>query len=492
MKDLHDNLLENRDHFYLLNQCLEEARAPWVPSGSAYIADPSPESWARYHANPFRITKTGEKIGKRKPREGFQGVLLGGIDNAKIAKSWKKGYVSLILNLSPAEESGFNLCSCRTAGCAVACLHLSGSAVYQKGKIRSRLGKTFYLIKERQKFIEQLIKEITVARDYANELGKKLAIRLNGTSDLPWETPAFGVGGKSLMELFPDVQFYDYTKVPHRMRAYANRDMPPNYHLTFSYSERKDSAKNSLEALKRGGTVAIVFGPGKNQGAEHLIPPKVWNGFRVIDGDESDLRFEDDKGVVVGLTAKADAAWDFNKLTSAQKQAIIQLLEQAGTKKVHTQAGMSVTAMKTIAQPDILYRIIDILRSDKPTDPSDLGSGFVVQPEDLSVDPRYYPENLPYVTQGIQKKIARILSGRDRREIYQKMRREFFSKHNQLYHDYLKRIEKYCKEHPEECRDIDIAGIPLAKEENPLSQIGVGVTKPTLMKIGILPKDRQR
>ena len=513
LKSIYDNLIENRDHFYILNKCLgftddefqvedwdvdlTEARKdlpPWVPPGKPYIAEPSPESIAKYQANPYKMIGD-KKIQKRKPREGFQGVLLGGIENAKVAKSWKKGYVSLILNLSPAEESGFNLCSCRTKGCALACLHMSGSPVFQKAKMRSRLGNTFYLVKQRQKFIEQLVKEITLAKEYADDLGKKLAIRLNGTSDLPWESPDFGLNGKSVMALFPDVQFYDYTKVPGRMRAYTTKEMPKNYHLTFSYSERPDSGKNAIDALKQGGTVAIVFGPGKNQAREHIIPPKVWNGFKVVDGDESDLRFEDEKGVVVGLTAKADATWDFDRLTEPQIQTIHQILQQAGVKKVTTQSGIGVTSevVKAITHPETLYKLIDVLRhGEKPPEPSGRGTGFVVQPEDPSVDPRKYPENLPYAIQGIQKKIARVLRGKDKRETYRQIRRDFFSKHSDLYKDYLNRIEKYCKEHPEECKDTDLKHIPLAKKDNPLSQAGIGITQPTLTQIGILPKDRKR
>ncbi len=192
LKSFYENLLDNRDYFYMFNQCLSESELPpWAPSRNAYIAKPTDAAKERYAANPYNI-KNGKKFRKNPPREGFQGALLHGIDNAKIAKSWKKGIVSLILNLSPAEESGFNLCSCSTKGCALACLHLSGSPVYQKAKMQSRLSNTFYLVKEREKFIKQLVSEITLAKQYADGLGKKLAIRLNGTSDLPWESKEFG------------------------------------------------------------------------------------------------------------------------------------------------------------------------------------------------------------------------------------------------------------------------------------------------------------
>jgi len=106
-----------------------------------------------------------------------------------------------------------------------------------------------------------------------------------------------GIEYPNIMEAFSTVQFYDYTK--HRNR----RDLPSNYHLTFSRSEANNDA--ALEWLAAGGNVAVVFDTKKGQAL-----PETWNGYRVIDGDLTDLRFLDDKNVVVGLRAKGPARKD--------------------------------------------------------------------------------------------------------------------------------------------------------------------------------------
>lgn len=498
LKLIHESLLADQEFFYVFNQCIDEGRAPWVPGKKAYIAQPSDAAKERYAQNPYKIVKTAEgdkQYRKSPPKEGFQGALLHGDDNSKIAKGLKKGYLSLILNLSPAEESGFNLCSCRTSGCALACLHLSGSPVYQKGKMQARLGNTFYLVKQREKFVDQLISEINLARQYAKEQKLKLAIRLNGTSDLPWESPAFGKGGRSIMDMFPDVQFYDYTKVPGRVKQFVNKKMPANYHLTFSYSEKPTNQAAALEALRAGMNVAIVFGPGKAGVLEKLILPQVWGkeGFRVMDGDDSDLRFTDPKdnqgrGMVVGLRAKADAAWDYDKVTPQHIKVISDLFTQAGTKTPLVRTGFSAEAQKVLqTNQQLFYQVLDILRADahKSTDPRDKGTGFVVQPEDPSVDPRMHPENYAYVYQGVEKKLIRAFNGVDKREVYRKMRQDFFAKHSNLYKDYLKRTQEFCKQHPEECED-QFGKIPVAQPDNPLAQHGIGIKPDTLQQIGII------
>jgi hypothetical protein len=88
--------------------------------------------------------------------------------------------------------------------------------------------------------------------------------------------------------MFPDVQFYDYTKNYIRFE----KELPANYHLTFSRSETNHD--KAMEILSKGFNVAIVF--------DKL--PETFAGYEVINGDENDLRFKDKKGVVVGLKYK--------------------------------------------------------------------------------------------------------------------------------------------------------------------------------------------
>ena len=121
--------------------------------------------------------------------------------------------------------------------------------------------------------------------------------RLNGTSDIRWETVELSDGlqtFQNIMQMFPNVQFYDYTKLSNR------RDLPSNYHLTFSRSESNDTAVASH--LVNGGNVAVVFNVKKGAAL-----PESWNGYTVVDGDDTDLRFLDPQNVVVGLRGKGKA-----------------------------------------------------------------------------------------------------------------------------------------------------------------------------------------
>jgi len=212
--------------------------------------------------------------------------------NAKLAKGEKFGFLSFGLSLAPSTLSGKNFCSHASAGCKAACLNTSGMGIFKTVQA-ARLAKSHFFIKDRPSFLAQLDKEILAAIKKSAKLGKRLAVRLNVLSDLPWE---------NLIEMskYPSVQFYDYTKNIKRMVSFVNGEMPKNYHLTLSRSENSSSAV-LVGILRSGGNVAAVFGgtlPKENFGAV------------VVDGDESDLRFLDPKGVIVGLKAKGDGKKD--------------------------------------------------------------------------------------------------------------------------------------------------------------------------------------
>lgn len=143
----------------------------------------------------------------------------------------------------------------------------------------------------------QIFKEIKSGVVKATKENKKLAIRLNTISDIAWEK--IKIDGKNVFESFPNVQFWDYTKSPSRMSAFLAGEMPKNYHLTFSRSESNQKIVDSV--LASGGNVAAVF-RGKL--------PETWQGKLVVSGDESDLRFKDASGVIVGLVEKGLAKKD--------------------------------------------------------------------------------------------------------------------------------------------------------------------------------------
>ena len=160
----------------------------------------------------------------------------------------------------------------------------------------ARLKKTQRFFKDRQQFLWDLVNEISALRRKAKAKGMKAAVRLNGTSDLPYERYKIRDTGKNIMQLFPDVQFYDYTKLENRI---VGQQLPANYHLTFSRAEDND---HKLAAVLEHTSAAVVF-------SGEL--PETWRGYPVIDGDEHDARFTDaGAGVIIGLTAKGKARHD--------------------------------------------------------------------------------------------------------------------------------------------------------------------------------------
>ena len=204
--------------------------------------------------------------------------------NLKI-ESLKKYWIKR-LNLAPASISGFNTCASASKGCREACLHEAGNPVFMPQKTLGRVNRTQLYFKDRAKFLYMITKEIRNHEINCKKHGLKPVIRLNTTSDIMWEN-------HKIFDLFPNVQFYDYTKHFNRMIKYLRGELPANYHLTFSRNEANDF--QTTQVLKAGGNVAVVF---RNK------LPKTYKGFKVINGDEHDLRFLDDKNVVVGLKEK--------------------------------------------------------------------------------------------------------------------------------------------------------------------------------------------
>jgi hypothetical protein len=216
--------------------------------------------------------------------------------NAKIRKGEKLGYQTFGIHLAPASLSGFNVCKDASAGCAASCLNTAGMGAFSNVQL-ARIEKTKLFFKDKSLFMSQLIKEISSAVKSAQKKNFIATFRFNLTSDLPWEK--IKLNGKTLFDLFPSVQMYDYTKSAERMTAFLNGEMPKNYHLTFSRSETNGAIAESI--LKSGGNVAMVF--RKSLPAQYL-------GAEVVNGDETDLRFLDGKGKVVGLVEKGKAKKD--------------------------------------------------------------------------------------------------------------------------------------------------------------------------------------
>ena len=216
--------------------------------------------------------------------------------NAKTIKGEKLGFITFGLHLAPFNLSGHNVCAWASKGCSDACLNTAGRGKFDMVQ-ESRKKKTKWFFNDKENFMRQLVKEISNAIKLASKKDMKPCFRLNLTSDIAWESQKYN--GLKLMDWFSDVQFYDYTKSAKRVEKMLQGKMPSNYHLTFSRAEDNDNETKKLLSL--GANVACVFRNGL---------PKTWQGRKVIDGDETDLRFLDGQNKIVGLVEKGLAKKD--------------------------------------------------------------------------------------------------------------------------------------------------------------------------------------
>ena len=219
--------------------------------------------------------------------------------SVKIDKSNKiqDKYFSRIMYLAPHNlADGKNtVCPYATvAKCHEPCLNLSGNGFYNSVQ-KARIRKTLMFLNDKGAFMTELFKDIFKFEKECKDLGKLPALRLNGTSDIQWETIKIKKD-KSIFEYFPDVLFYDYTKIPTRKVEGID-----NYHLTWSYSEATKKYADLFDKVPYNK--AVVF-------RKEL--PSMFKGLKVIDGDKHDMRFLDEPNVVVGLKAKAKARTDYS------------------------------------------------------------------------------------------------------------------------------------------------------------------------------------
>lgn len=231
----------------------------------------------------------------------WKGNLLAAGANAKTVKGDGEEFVTAIMYLKPYKTAGINLCAmAEQAKCIDPCLVGAGRG--QMDSVQAgRLRKTEWFIRDREGFMEQFVKDV---ESFVRWCGKKFVtpcVRPNGTSDIRWELiPVWrnGVRYANIMQAFPEVQFYDYTKIANR------RKVPANYHLTWSYSAANaDYAKQEAVAKVNGLNIAVVF-------RRKVDIPETFLGLPTIDGDRDDMRFLDPKGVVVALYAKGKAKQD--------------------------------------------------------------------------------------------------------------------------------------------------------------------------------------
>ena len=222
---------------------------------------------------------------------------LGSVNSSsKIAKTDKVLDIdTFVLYLAPASLSGHNVCAKATKECITGCLNTSGRAKMPKSYIaimNARINKTKFFYDQREQFNEVLFHEVKLAKGRTERKGKNFAVRLNGTSDL--NPILFKHEGKNILETYPDVQFYDYTKILNRVEVAKKYS---NYDLTFSFTGHNWS--DCLIALENNVRVAVIFDIKAGQPL-----PETFNGYTVIDGDKYDYRPLDEKNVIVGLRWK--------------------------------------------------------------------------------------------------------------------------------------------------------------------------------------------
>ena len=222
--------------------------------------------------------------------------LLNIDQNPKTIKGQKFGFMTGVLYLAPADLSGRNVCAMATmAGCAAACLNTAGRGAFSNVQ-RARIAKTNYYFNDRAGFMDNLAADIKLLAKKAAARGLVPLVRLNGTSDIKWENVPFKQY-PNIMAAFPEIQFYDYTKI-------SNRDaLPVNYDLTFSYSGLPQYQQYVKQAIIKGMRVAVVF-------RTRAAIPDSFLGLNCVDGDNSDIRHIDPAGVIVALYAKGKARRD--------------------------------------------------------------------------------------------------------------------------------------------------------------------------------------
>ena len=255
-------------------------------------------------------------------------VKLFTVGNPKILKGVKKGYMSIVLMLSPAYLSGREVCAFRTDGCTRACLNTAGQGGIVKGGAKqteevirksnvvqqARVLRTDMLYEKTpgktstpvvtEAFGSLMIHDIKQLVDFCDKYNITPSVRLNGTSDLLWEKMPVHAK-RNIMAWYPKVKFYDYTKYPLASRM----EHPKNYFLNYSLNEDPESPRRAHQYLIAGMNAVAVFSTRRGRPL-----PRTWKisgqTFKVIDGDLHDLRFIDPSPAIVGLRAKGFAQGD--------------------------------------------------------------------------------------------------------------------------------------------------------------------------------------
>lgn len=243
-------------------------------------------------------------------------MILSVSADAKTSKGEKLGYITGILYLAPSDISGYQVCPmAKLAGCEAPCLYKAGRGGFNSVQ-RARVAKTRRFFTDRVSFMRDVAFSVGKLIQSAMLAGSNPLVRLNGTSDIKWENIPVSIDAAtaraisracgfdipvgdyaSIMAVFPEIQFYDYTKIPNR------RDIPSNYDLTFSYSGVVSFERYNRRAIESGARIAAVF-------RTRASIPAQFQGLPTIDGDNTDVRHIEPRRVTVALYAKGPARND--------------------------------------------------------------------------------------------------------------------------------------------------------------------------------------
>jgi hypothetical protein len=205
--------------------------------------------------------------------------------SAKIDKSQNDEWVNVVMYLEPDADK--SICLGASNGCRETCIKRTGMMAMPV-QSAARLERTKLFLSDPVAFKAQLVKELSSKLKSATKQGKRLAARLNGTSDIDWS---------DIYAMFPTVQFYEYTKRADLARKLNTID---NVDVTMSRHEKHKPERIKM-LTDQGVNVAVVFDDKRPM-------PATYQGIQVINGDEHDRRFDDPKGVIVGLKLKGTNA----------------------------------------------------------------------------------------------------------------------------------------------------------------------------------------
>jgi hypothetical protein len=248
------------------------------------------------------------RLGEIKPN-----YILSVSSDPKTVKSLIDGILTGVMYGMPANGSGqWNDCPFASLGCEMACLNTAGHGGIGLDQDRlnpvqiARLKRSAYFHTRRSEFWTMLIRDIDRLIRKAKKLGLKAAVRLNGTTDVKWESTPVVIDGvkiaNNIMELYPDLIYYDYTAWPYAKRP--NESLPDNYHLTFSRKENNDS--QIAENISHGRNVTVVVDiPSRDK---TTAIPITWREIPTFDADKSDFRPNDPIGRILILRYKSAKA----------------------------------------------------------------------------------------------------------------------------------------------------------------------------------------